>query len=150
MQEAKISFVVNPKFNKDFIYKALMLQSNAPWNVEISTNLTNSEFSETVFTEKESFYYSEIHRDNVGILNMKGIGAIQEINGNDLIFKNKIGIDVAVGDTLIDENTTPIGEITNINNNTITINNPYTGTIGDYVLAEKITDGTYTPDGALS
>lgn len=147
LQEARISFVVNPKFNNDFVYKALMLQSNTPWNVEISTNLTKSDFSEMAFTEKESFYYTEIHRDNAGILNMKGIGAIQEINGNTLTFKNKIGIDVAVGDKLINENMATVGDIIDINNNTITIGNPYIGNVGDYVLAEKITDGTYTPDG---
>ena len=124
-----------------------MLQSNTPWNVEISTNLTKSDFSEMASTEKESFYYTEIHRDNAGILNMKGIGSIQEINGNTLTFKNKIGIDVAVGDKLINENMATVGDIIDINNNTITIGNPYIGNVGDYILAEKITDGTYTPDG---
>lgn len=147
-KEGVLTYVVNPEMGVDKIYKALKLQSNTPWDVSIKTNLTSTQFTSEAFTQKESYFFSEIYRDNATMQNSQGIGVINNITGNDLEFGYKIGIDVAVGDTLKKENGIDGSEITNIQGKVITVANGAVFSSGDYVLAGKQTDGYYSPDGA--
>ena len=127
----------------------MKLQSNTPWDVSIKTNLTSTQFPSEAFTQKESYFFSEIYRDNATMQNSQGIGVINNITGNDLEFGYKIGIDVAVGDTLKKENGIDSSEIINIQGKVITVGNGAVFSVGDYVLAGKQTDGYYSPDGAV-
>lgn len=147
-KESVLKYVVNPEMGIDKIYKAIKLQSNTAWDVAIKTNLTETQFSSEAFTQKESYFYSEIYRDNSTLQNSQGIGVIESINGNDLTFAYKIGIDVAVGDKLTKENGIDTSEITNIQGKVITVSDGSVFSAGDYVLARKQTDGYYSPDGA--
>lgn len=148
-KEGVLKYVVNPEMGIDKIYKAMKLQSNTPWDVSIKTNLTSTQFPSEAFTQKESYFFSEIYRDNSTMQNSQGIGVIQNIIGNDLEFGYKIGIDVAVGDTLKKENGIDSSEIINIQGKVITVGNGAVFSVGDYVLAGKQTDGYYSPDGAV-
>ena len=148
-KEGVLKYVVNPEMGIDKIYKALKLHSNTAWNVNIKTNLTATQFSESAFTQKESYFFSEIYRDTETSQNSQGIGVIQSINGNDLEFGYNIGIDVAVSDTITKENGFNTSEITNIQGKVISVANSSSFSVGDYVLARKQTDGYYSPDGAV-
>lgn len=148
-KEGVLKYVVNPEMGIDKIYKAIKLQSNTAWDVAIKTNLTATQFTSEAFTQKESYFYSEIYRDNSTLQNSQGIGVIESINGNELTFGYKIGIDVAVGDTLTKENAIHESEITNIQGKVITVSDGSVFSVGDYVLARKQTDGYYSPDGAV-
>lgn len=147
--KGEIKYVVNPEMGIDKIYKALKLQSNTPWDVSIKTNLTATQFSSEAFTQKESYYFSEIYRDNSTMQNSQGIGTVQSVVGNDLTFGYKVGIDVAVGDTLTNENGIVTSEITNIQGKVITVTNGTLFTANEYVLAMKQSDGFFSPDGAV-
>lgn len=147
-KEGILKYVVNPEMGIDKIYKAIKLQSNTAWDVSIKTNLTETQFTSEAFTKKESYFYSEIYRDNSTLQNSQGIGVVESINGNELTFGYKIGIDVSVGDTLTNENIIDASEITNIQGKVITVANGSVFSAGDYVLARKQTDGYYSPDGA--
>lgn len=147
-KEGVLKYVVNPEMGIDKIYKALKLHSNTAWDVAIKTNLTQTQFTSEAFTQKESYFFSEIYRDNATTQNSQGIGVIQSIAGNDLTFGYKIGIDVAVGDTLTNENGIDASEITNIQGKVITVANGAVFSADEYVLARKQTDGYYSPDGA--
>lgn len=147
--KGEIKYVVNPEMGIDKIYKALKLQSNTPWDVSIKTNLTATQFSSEAFTQKESYFFSEIYRDNSTMQNSQGIGTVQSVAGNDLTFGYKIGIEVAVGDTLTNENGIVTSEITNIQGKVITVANGSLFTANEYVIAMKQSDGYTSPDGAV-
>ena len=54
LHEAKLTFVVNPDFSTDKVFKAIYLQSNTAWNTKMRTNLTATSFSEKVYEKRES------------------------------------------------------------------------------------------------
>lgn len=147
-KEAKLKYVVNPEMGIDKIYKALKLQSNTPWDVFIKTNLTETQFTSEAFTQKESYFFSEIYRDNSTLQNSQGIGVIQNIVGNNLEFAYKVGIEVSVGDKMTEENGVNDSEITNIQGKVITVADSSVFSVGDYVFAAKQTNGFYSPEGA--
>ena len=148
-KEAKLKYVVNPEMGIDKIYKALKLQSNTPWDVFIKTNLTETLFTSEAFTQKESYFFSEIYRDTATLQNSQGIGVIQNIVGNNLEFAYKVGIEVSVGDNLTQENGVDNSEITNVQGKVITVLDASVFSVGDYVLAMKQSNGYYSPDGAV-
>ena len=144
---AKIIAVVNPEMDSDKVFKALYLQSNTGWNTEIRTNLTKTSFPESAYTHKESFYYSEIFRDNTTLGPLKGVGVIKEINGNQLVFSKSINNTIAVNDTLVNDNNQLNSKITGINKNIITVESAANFSVGDYTYCTKIMEGGYRPDG---
>ena len=148
-KEGKLKYVVNPEMGIDKIYKALKLQSNTPWDVFIKTNLTETLFTSEAFTQKESYFFSEIYRDTATLQNSQGIGVIQNIVGNNLEFGYKVGIEVSVGDNLTQENGVDNSEITNVQGKVISVVDASVFSVGDYVLAMKQSNGYYSPDGAV-
>lgn len=147
--EGKIKYVVNPEMGIDKIYKAIKLQSNQPWDVEIKTNLTETQFPKEAFTQKESYFFSEIYRDNATSQNAQGMGVIESITNNQLTFGYSMGIDVSVGDDMTAENGFEKAQITNIQGKTVTVSNGLLFNVGDYVMALKQSDGFFSPDGAV-
>lgn len=146
-QPAKLKFVVAPEMGTDKVFKAIALQSNTAWNVEVSTNLTHTYFTEKAFTQKESFYYSEIYRDNRTTQNIKGVGIVESVEGNKVVFTQNIENDVAVGDVLANENLKEIATIKHIIGNEIILENTTDIKVGEYMVAQrKMLDG-YRPDG---
>lgn len=146
-REAKITYVVNPEMASDKVYQAMYIQSNTAWNTAVKTNLTASEFSENVYAKKESYYYTEIYRDNATNKSMVGAGRIQRIDGNSLHYKNDISNQIAVGDTLHNQDLTFGSDIIDIQGNIITIADATGLSANDFTVASKKYYGSYRPGG---
>lgn len=144
--EAKIKAVVNPEMQADKIFKAWYLQTNTGWDTEIRTNLTSTIIPEKAYTQKESFFYTEIFRDNNSPLGIKGVGVIQQKNGNQLIFKNKIENTIAINDTLNSASGNS-SKIIGMESNTLTVADASLFTVGEFVSASKVEENGYRPDG---
>lgn len=152
-QTARLKFAVNTEFATDKVFKAIMLQSNTAWNVDMSTNLTKTQFTESAFTQKESFFYSEIYRDIATPQNLKGVGIISSVDGGKITFQNEIPSNINVGDTLLTEEMETIGEVTTINQHLFEINyqsttNQQTPSINQFIVAQPPMQNRYRPDGA--
>ena len=147
LHEAKLTFVVNPDFSTDKVFKAIYLQSNTAWNTKMRTNLTATSFSEKVYEKRESYFYTDIHRDNSSSLGIVGVGTIKNIQGNTLIYKNSITNQVSVGETLQNEAANVETVITNIQDNEITVMNSSGLNIGDFTFAKKKQEGHFRPSG---
>lgn len=147
LHEAKLTFVVNPDFSTDKVFKAIYLQSNTAWNTKMRTNLTATSFSEKVYEKRESYFYTDIHRDNSSSLGIVGIGTIKNIQGNTLIYKNSITNQVSVGETLQNEAANVETVITNIQDNEITVMNSSGLNVGDFTFAKKKQEGHFRPSG---
>lgn len=143
---AKIKGVVNPQMESDKVFKAWYLQSNTGWETEIRTNLTSTNIPASAYVEKESFFYTDIFRDNNSPLGIKGIGVIQSKDGNVIKFKNPIENTVAINDTLNDENNHS-SRIIGLEHNTLTVQDASQFNVGEYVYASKVEDNGYRPDG---
>ena len=144
---AKIKAVVNPQMDADKVFKAWYLQSNTGWNAEIRTNLTSTVIPETAFVQKESFFHSEIYRDNNSPLGIKGVGVIDSKIGNQLIFKNPIQNTISINDTLNIEEGFNSSKITGVEDNTLTVEDGTAFSVGEYVFVSKVEENGYRPDG---
>lgn len=152
---ALLKFVVNPEFASDKVFKAIMLQSNTAWNVSIKTNLTETQFTENAFTQKESFFYSEIYRDIATNQNLKGVSVIREVNGNTFIFETEIPQNINVNDLLYTDEMSLIGEVTEIVGKTIRVNptafsispSIYPSLLSVFAVASPQRSEGYRPDG---
>lgn len=152
-QTARLKFAVNTEFATDKVFKAIMLQSNTAWNVDISTNLTKTQFTESAFAQKESFFYSEIYRDIATPQNLKGIGIISNVDSSKITLQNEIPSNINVGDTLLTEEMETIGEVTAINHQLFEINyqpttNQQPPSINQFIVAQPPMQNGYRPDGA--
>ena len=144
---AKIIGVVNPQMESDKVFKAWYLQSNTGWDTEIRTNLTSTVIPESAYVQKESFFHTEIFRDNNSPLGIKGVGNIQSKVGNQLIFKNPIENTIAIGDTLNDKEGINSSKIIGIDNITLTVQDATEFSIGEFVFVSKLEENGYRPDG---
>lgn len=159
----------NPGFDK--IYKTFNLESTTPFEIELTTNLTNGSVKASEFVKKESWYYSNIkNTENANDYsggNVVGIGEIVSFDGLDVTFPITIGNNVAVGDQLkmffSEGDERIIGTIVAISENTITVdavaNAMVNGTfvfgvknariegsnIRGYYLESKLTSSEVTP-----
>ncbi|MCT4151368.1 hypothetical protein HZP59_08995 [Elizabethkingia anophelis] len=146
IKTGKLKYYVNVEMNTDIIYQAHSLQSNVPWNTSFKTNLTESIVPESNYKYKESFYYTEIYRDTIGISNAKGVGEISHVNVNEVTF-NYMPDGINVGDDLnIEGNIT--SAITNINGNTITVSNNTGFIIGQFAFTTPQRTLEYNPNGS--
>lgn len=144
---AKIKAVVNPQMDADKVFKAWYLQSNTGWNAEIRTNLTSTVIPESAFIQKESFFHSEIYRDNNSPLGIKGVGVIDSKVANKLIFKNPIQNTISINDTLNINEGFNSSKIVGIEDNTLTVEDGTAFSIGEYVFVSKVEENGYRPDG---
>jgi len=144
---AKVKFVVNPEMVTDKIYNSMYIQSNTAWNTEVKTNLTATKFSENVYDKRESYYYTEIFRDSSTKLGVVGIGRIQAINGNQLVFNSPISNQVTSNDSIINESGSVTIPIANIFGKTITVASITGLSVGDFVGVQKGQVGDFRPNG---
>lgn len=133
--EVKMIFNSDPDIDK--IFKTLVLEGNVSWYATYKTNYTEGYIKDTEFNKKESRWFGYTRKNEVADytgLSTQGIGNILSVNGLEVVFAN-ISEAVSVGDILhqyTGSETIPIGEIDNIQSNTITlvsiINAPIEGT----------------------
>lgn len=143
---AKIKAVVNPEISEDKVFKAWYLQSNTGWDTEIRTNLTSTTIPVAAYVQKESYFHTEIFRDNNSPLGIKGVGNINYKDGNILKFNYQIENSIAINDTLQDEAGNK-SKIVGIDKSTITVEDASLFTVAEYVFASKVEENGYRPDG---
>lgn len=144
---AKIVFVVNPQFSTDNVYKAVYLQSNKAWDTSMKTNLTATQFLGDIYQKRESYYYTDIQRDNSTPLGLIGIGIIKNIVGNELIFDGFIDNQVCIGGVLINEDDDKRAIIKGISDNKVIVEDGSIFAIGEFICSEKPQVGMFRPNG---
>lgn len=143
---SEITTVINDEAQTDKIFKTIVLESNAKWDVEIETNLTKSHIKAIEFNTRESKQFSFIRGNEnanaTGGNAAQGIGVITAIVSNVISFAS-IPILVSEGDILIQINGVlqqTIGAIATINRTTnkITLESINTPLIGGlYCFSQK-------------
>lgn len=147
-QNFKLKYVVNPEVDSDKIFKAMFLQSNVPFDTKIKTNLTESTIPKNFYTQKESFFYTEILRNTGGDGFFIGIGNVKGIIGNTIQFSSKVGNSISVGDFIATSNNPTELLITSINGDLVTLSDTSSISIGQFAFAIKKNETNFNPDGA--
>lgn len=145
-QSSKIVAVINDINSEDKIFKNIMLESNRPWDVKVTTNYTESTIAASEFNQRESKFYAFTRRnENASDLHglaTQGIGVAQSIAGLVFTF-GQVPDAVCVGDVLWQlngSNIEEIGVIDSIVGNVITVEsiNPDTTPLaGLFCFAKK-------------
>lgn len=147
-QNFKLKYVVNPEVDSDKIFKAMFLQSNVPFDTKIRTNLTESTIPKNFYTQKESFFYTEILRNTGGDGFFIGIGNVKGIIGNTIQFSSKVGNSISIGDYIATSINPTELLITDINGDLVTLSDASSISIGQFVFAIKKNEPNFNPDGA--
>lgn len=124
--KSSVTTIFNDEHSQDKIFKTLVLESTNSWKALLKTNYTESHIKLNEFNQRESRWFAYVRKnENESDLNAvsQGLGAVQDIDGLDVTFIEVPNI-VSVGDNLWQyraENKELIGEITDIDNNKITV-----------------------------
>jgi len=90
----------DPLSNK--MFKTLSLDSTAPWDADITTDMSNGFIDESYYKEKEGMWYAYIRRDDNTIdtraLSTQGIGTMLSYTSPTMLFSFNIGTSISVGD----------------------------------------------------
>lgn len=124
--ESIVNVIVNEFPGEDKIYKAIWLDGNDPWDVNLITNLANSTIDDTEFSLKESRYFAYTRRnqdftDKTSFSTM-GLGSITDVTLTTLDVTTVNGVNI--GDRVYQINSGAqelIGSVDSISGNTITI-----------------------------
>jgi len=140
---ALVETIINENSQEDKNYKDLILESLFPWDVALSTNLTNSTITKAEFNQRESRWFSYIRKNENDLdLNgtVQGIGNIVSVSLQDITF-NEVSNAVSIGDNLYQLNGTTqelIGVILDINANVLTLDTyTTTPTTGLFSFSKK-------------
>lgn len=141
---SKISTVINESQIDDKIFKTIVLESNRPWDVAVSTNLANSTVKKTEFNQRESRQFAFLRKnENSNDLHgntAQGIGAINSVVGTKINF-NSVSNYVSIGDELFQINNASdelIGTIVDKDATSVTVNAILaTPTNGFYCFSKK-------------
>lgn len=148
IQKAKVLYVVNPEVNSDKVFRAMYLHSDTTWHTKIRTNLTESEIPESAYDKKESYFYTDIFRDTKGNYTSQGIGNIEAIIGDEILFKFPIPTQINIGDNLVSVTNRQTATITGKGENFLQVSSTNGFVVNDFVFATKQMAGNYRPDGA--
>jgi hypothetical protein len=124
--KSEVKTIFNDESSLDKIYKTLVLESSGSWKATLKTNYTESHIKSNEFNQRESRWFAYMRKNEAETdlhSATQGIGEIQDISGLEIEF-GAIPDNVSVGDVLYQirlGNKEIIGEITNIQNNTITV-----------------------------
>jgi hypothetical protein len=133
---SKITPVFNTKPTDNKMFKTIGIESNAPWDTTITTDLSTGFMSSSQFNLREGDYYTYIRRVagniDLALLSSQGIGEIAALGVAGaapgvitLTFAINIPSVINVGDILYRDNggvVQEIGAITAISGTTITMN----------------------------
>ena len=124
---SKIKTVINESSIDDKIFKTIVLESNKPWDIKASTNLSNSEIKQSEFNQRESRQFAYLRKnENTNDLHgntAQGLGTIVSVTGLKINFLSVSNF-VSVGDQLFRVNNTLnelIGTITDKDNASVTV-----------------------------
>lgn len=140
----EITGIMNDNFSDDKVFKTIHLDSDQPWDVELSTDLMTGYISKEDFQKKESFYFAYI-RNNSGNIDLEsnqssGLGYVSLVSVLTLTISGSVD-GATIGDSLytyISESLTEIGTITAINGSTVTVDSfVYTPTGGEFVFSVR-------------
>lgn len=145
--KSKLILVVNNELDSDKVFQAIQINSDKPWDVKIKTNYTESSIPETQFEKIESFYYSDINKNESGFHASAGIGVVKSVSGNRIEFATEVPEDIFIGDLLQQEDNYIEYTITNIGENFIEVLEDHEVKAGEYVFANRQCFGNYRPDG---
>ena len=113
----------------------------------MKTNLTATQFLGDIYQKRESYYYTDIQRDNSTPLGLIGIGIIKNIVGNELIFDGFIDNQVCIGGVLINEDDDKKTIIKGIYDNKVIVEDGSIFAIGEFICSEKPQVGMFRPNG---
>ena len=132
------------------VMKNVILEGNKPWDTTITSylndemlSITRSSISSEEYSRKEGKLYAYVRRNEItGELTAKssyGIGEISLITGFNLIFSYKLPASISIGDSIYNNTSTFIGQVSNINrtSNTITLDSTAGLSIGDFIYGQK-------------
>ncbi len=139
---SKINTVFNDVQTEDKIFKNFIIEGNAPWEVNIKTNLTETSLKTTDFDKKESRYFAFLRgneKQNDFNGNSQGIGVCRSFSSNILYFDSVSSL-INVGDKVFrleGENTVSVGTITEKGEGYITLDSPLSGANGFFFFSTK-------------
>ena len=151
---SKITGVVNDEPSAVKVFKAMSLESNAPWDCTVTSDLSSGYMDSTWFSKKEGDYFAYIRRnaddDNLALRSAQGVGQATAINtavatAITVSFGFNIDSIASVGDKLYrvvggGGTNGLLGVITGIAGNTITIDGTTGVTlplVGSYIFYVK-------------
>lgn len=139
---AKVTTIFNQEAQFDKRFKTIVLEGDAPWDITLLTNFTNSTIADTEFNQRESRWFGYI-RKNESTTDLRtvtqGIGNILGVLGGVVTFDSVPSM-VSVGDTLYQMNGATkeiVGVITDKDSTTVTITTIVTTPVAGYFSFSK-------------
>lgn len=140
--QSKSKFGINvshePSMRKNF--KALSFEGTKPFDTTLKSDLDNGYMSKNDFSKKEGVWYAynKLSNDtiNTELLSVQGIGNAT-VSGNDLTFAKAINNLVSIGDRIVDTNLDLVGNVTDKQGLTLTLDSVDAGFTGGFVMAAK-------------
>ena len=141
--KSKVELIFNDVPSDDKIFKSINLEGNAPWDIDLTTNLTESTIKEDEFLQKESRYFAYTRRnenenDNTS-LSTQGIGVLESFQNNILSFQGSTEF-LTTNDQIYQvANGEPqlIGTVQDIQDSTITVSIQNTPIPNSFCFAKK-------------
>lgn len=143
---SKVSVVLNDAPSTEKMFKNIMLEGNSPWDIVLTSNLTNGTISKEEFEKKKSRYFAYTRRNeneaDISSFSTNGIGVSTGVNATSIIF-TRVNDMICIGDKLTQMQSdipVEIGIITGIDKTTGEVsfaafdNQP---SIGDFCYASK-------------
>jgi len=137
--KSTIRGVINDEPSTIKTFKTISLESTAPWNCTLTSDLGSGFIDREWFSLKEGDYYAHIRRnEDDGVLEMRslqGIGSSIDVNSSDpsavvVTFSFKPDSMISVGDKMHRQTSgglSLVGSITAISGRTITVNTTVSG-----------------------
>ena len=138
--QCSFEFNFNQEPSTRKIFKNISIEGNSPWNISLKTDMQNGIIDYDYFKNKEGVYYAYI-RGNDGLdtatLAVSGIGTVNSIVGNVVNFNANISTLISVGDSVFNTSSQEVGVITDITNNSITMDSVLLISTGMFLLSAK-------------
>lgn len=122
--DSSVTITQNTEPSTVKVLKALSLEGNETWSVNIEAYVSGNEdttlgkINKDEFVQKEGHWYAYARRkENQYDLNAAsayGLGQVQQISFNNSLFISHLNDLLSIGDHILDSNMNVIGEITNI------------------------------------
>ncbi|WP_456867574.1 hypothetical protein [Galbibacter sp. BG1] len=140
-----VEIVLNIEPSIDWVYKNIYLESNAPWEVKMTTDYTEGTISKEEFEQKESRFFAHTRQnesvESQSSTSVYGIGRIKDIDAGKFYFSIASKL-VNIGDKLVVNNGTDegltVGTITGMGDGFFEVSQVInTPSIGDFCFSTK-------------
>jgi hypothetical protein len=131
---SRIEGVINDSPSDVKTFKTISLESTAPWEVNLSTDLQSGYIDPTWFVEKEGDYFAHIRRNdddgNFNARSAQGIGIPSSVDTSDsaaisISFSKPLGSIISVGDkvyTLSNQTPSLVGVVISLSGSVMIVN----------------------------